>query len=300
MGGAHIDRNGTMKAPYIVGSSIPGVMSEDIGGGGFNIACNLARLDIPVTFSSPRADDSLTFRIQNKMQDLANFVDLPVQMGGNPPSYTALKDQNGELIAALADMQLYDNLDESVFPDPALQNKIRQAGILVTDANFPQKVLSAIGELVSVDCQWYAVATSPAKVNKFRPTLHHLTLLSMNLNEAAELTALADHPPLDIVNKLRDMGLKSGIITDGPRGLSYFTHHDEIINLSPFSSDNILDVTGAGDATLAGFIASMLTGKSIKDALQAGLAAAKITIETKGACSEQLSMRSIADVRAAY
>lgn len=275
-------------------------MSEDVGGGAFNIASNLARLDIPVTFSSPRADESLTFKIQSKLHDLPKFTDFAIQVNGNSPSYTALKDENGELVAALADMQLYDNLDAKSFLTEELQNKIRLAEVLIMDANFPREVLTVIGELIGKHCHWYAVATSPAKVERLLPSLGKLKLLSMNINEAAQLTGLTGKSTLKIIDRLREMGLQSGIITDGPRGLYYFSDHDDVINSSPFSSNNVLDVTGAGDATLAGYIASILSGASSKEALRVGLAAAKITIETNGACSEQLSIKSIDAVIAGH
>lgn len=299
LGGAHIDRNGTMEAPYIKGSSIPGTMSEDIGGGAFNIASNLARLNIPVIFSSPRADESLTFKIRSKLQNLPNIVDFPIQIEGNSPSYTALKDENGELIAALADMQLYDNLGVENFLTEELQDKIKQTEVLVTDANFPSEVITAIGHLIAENCKWYAVATSPAKVKKLLPSLTRLNLLSMNINEAMELTTSTNNSISEIMDGLQDLGLKTGIITDGPKGLHYFSDNNIAIKAPPFPSNNVLDVTGAGDATLAGYIASTLRGKYSEEALRVGLAAAKITIETNGACSEQLSMKSIEAVMAA-
>lgn len=274
-------------------------MHEDVGGGAFNIACNLVRLDIPVIFSSPRADNGLTRKIQNKLQELSNFVDFPIQVEGNSPSYTALKDRDGELIAALADMQLYDGLDVERFLTEELQYKIKHAKVLVTDANFPSEVLVAVGELIQEGCQWYAVATSPAKVNRFRPSFTRLNLLSMNMNEAAELTGLVHNSAYEMIYRLQELGLTSGIITDGPRGLHYFSDGDVVISLPPARSETVIDVTGAGDATLSGFIASTLRGAPSEDALLTGLIAAKITIETNGACSEVLSSEAIEAVKAA-
>ncbi len=293
MGGAHIDRNGTMNKPYITGSSIPGTMREDIGGGAFNVASNLAQLDIPVIFSSPRADGNLTFAIKNKLRNLSNFIDFPIQLEGNSPSYTALKDKNGELIAALADMQLYDELTTESFLTEKLRTKITQADIIITDANFPAHISSAIGKLKTEQCRWYAVATSPAKVKRLQPSLPSLNLLSMNINEAIELTGLTKHSIPELIEQLHNMGLKSGIITDGSNGLHYFSNHTQTISLPPYPSDKIQDVTGAGDAILSGFIASTLKNATAEEALRTGLAAAKITIEVNGACSEQLSTKTI-------
>lgn len=300
MGGAHIDRNGTMDAPYLKGSSIPGRMIEGIGGGAFNIASNLSRLGVHVTFSSPRADDNLTSAIRNEVSNFPNFKDLPVKVKGSSPSYTALKDTTGELIAALADMKLYDELNATGYLTEQLQAEIRQAEVLITDANFPCAILTAIGELINENCQWYAVATSPAKVKKLLPSLHRLHLLSMNINEASELTSITSNAPFELINGLQSLGLKNGIITKGPRGLDYFGKDIGSINLQPYPSDNVEDVTGAGDAILSGYIATTLQGARSRDALSAGLAAAKITIEVNGACSKQLSMKSIEDIMTAH
>ena len=124
IGGAHIDRKGAMETDYIIGASIPGTIEEVVGGGAFNVAANLSRLGSEVTFISPRADDTNSIKVANAIKPLS-ISDNPVICGGSTPSYTALIDRHGELVAALADMKLYDNLSSETFLTCQHQTRIR-------------------------------------------------------------------------------------------------------------------------------------------------------------------------------
>ncbi len=295
IGGAHIDRKGKMQAPYFKGSSIPGTMTDAIGGGAFNVAINLARLDEPVLFASPRTNDASAIDIKTAIENIHNITDLPINTQGRTPSYTAMIDQDGELIAALADMDLYDDLETSQFLTNELRDTLQSCKILVTDANLPEAVLTKISELISKDTIWYAIATSPAKVIKYKDVLDKITLLAMNKNEAMALTNMDVHTQntSDFIPQLKIMGLGGAIITDGEAPLACYMTDEAPLEILPPVLTKIVDVTGAGDATIAAFISSILNKAPLKHALENAIAAAQITIGFDGAQNPQLSQTKI-------
>lgn len=295
IGGAHIDRKGKMQAPYFKGSSIPGTMTDAIGGGAFNVAVNLARLDELVLFASPRTDDASAIDIQTAINNMKNMSDLPIKTKGRTPSYTAMIDQDGEMIAALADMDLYDGLETSRFLTDELRIKLQNCKILVTDANLPEAILGEISKLISLDTLWYAIATSPAKIIKYKDVLEKITLLAMNKNEAMALTNLDGLPQTTstFIPLLKAMGLGGAIITDGEAPLACYMTDETPLEILPPELSKVIDVTGAGDATIAAFISSIDNKAPLKRALENAIAAAQITIGFDGAQNPQLSQSKI-------
>lgn len=57
----------------------------------------------------------------------------------------------------------------------------------------------------------------------------------------------------------------------------------------------VVDVTGAGDAFLAGVAYGVLRGEPFADACRSGLAAARIALETASSSSEQLNEERLAE-----
>lgn len=295
IGGAHVDRKGKMLASYQRGSSIPGQMIEQIGGSAFNIAVNLARLSKPIIFISARCDEALGQKIATMFGDLNVLVDRPVKVSGRAPSYTALLDDRGDLIAALADMNLYDALETDVFLNDMVQEQIKQSDMLITDGNLPSDILLAISHLKPSPCEWIAVATSPAKIVRYEAVLKDLTLLSMNMNEARQLAGQPLKQASDCHSALLAKGLSSAIITDGGSELLYYDADDKLAVTPPLLR-NILDVTGAGDAFLSGFVSARLDGKGARAALNDALAASYITLQSDQAQSQALSLEKLTDI----
>lgn len=286
IGGAHIDRKGVMETDYIEGASIPGSIEEVVGGGAFNVAANLSRFGFNVTFISPRADDTNAKLVANTIKPL-DIHDQPVSCQGHTPSYTALIDRHGELVAALADMKLYDGLTCEKFLTDNVVNQLKNCCILITDANLPDKVLVEIAALIPPECHWYAIAVSPAKVVRYLLVIDRIDCLAMNMNEAKAMTAKSDIS--DLSRGLKQLGLRGAIITNGSNDIVGYLKGFDDITLKPQQVNNIVDVTGAGDATLSGFVAKIEDNDGIKHALEFGMAAAQLTIAINGAQHPLLS-----------
>ncbi|MEP3197646.1 MAG: carbohydrate kinase family protein [Lentilitoribacter sp.] len=286
IGGAHIDRKGAMETDYIIGASIPGTIEEVVGGGAFNVAANLSRLGLDVTFISPRANDTNSIKVANAIKPLS-ISDKPVILEGSTPSYTALIDRHGELVAALADMKLYDNLSSEAFLTDDVINELKNCRILITDANLPEDVLAKISKTISSDCRWYAIAVSPAKVMRYLPVIKRIDCLAMNMNEAKAITAKSDS--FDIRRSLEQQGLRGAIVTNGADNIIGYLNGLSDVTLKPTQVNKIMDVTGAGDATLSGFVARIEANDGIKQALEFGMAAARLTIAINGAQHPLLS-----------
>jgi pseudouridine kinase len=284
IGGAHIDRRGRISGPYVPGTSNPGVLAEDVGGGVFNALRNAAHRGVTASLLSLRGGDAAGESVARAIVR-AGIEDLSVVfLDRSTPSYTALLDRDGELIAGLADMGLY----ELAFAKQLGRSKVREAvaaaSAIFCDANLPE---AALGKLATVSAAKpiYAIAISPAKVTRLAKLLPCISSLFMNRHEAAALAGLEGASTAEVVARLKAKGLVSGVVTAGGEPVTGFDR-EGVFSIAPPRPRKIADVTGAGDAVAGATIAAMMKGSDLRDALREGLAAAMLTVESNGAVAD--------------
>ncbi len=289
LGGAHIDRRGRIFGETAPGASNPGAWFEEAGGGGFNAARNLARLGFDVRLISPRGGDPAGEMVAEAARH-AGVDDRPfVFLDRKTPSYTAIIERDGNLVIALADMELYKLFGPRRLMIRAVRDAFDEADLILCDANLPPETLAAIAKKAS-SCgkPLAAIAISPAKVVRLRSCLAEIDHLFLNEAEAAALTESRPEDPRQWVEQLRAIGLKGGVITRGQREAIAFTA-SEAISLQPPLVDDVADVTGAGDSLAAGVLSGLLGGLGLAQAIRHGAAAAAITVQSQMATAENLS-----------
>lgn len=289
LGGAHVDRRGRIFGETAPGASNPGAWFEETGGGGFNAARNLARLGFQVRLISPRGGDPSGEMVAEAASH-AGIEDTPfVFLDRKTPSYTAILERDGNLVIALADMELYQLFVPRRLAIRAVRDAFEATDLVLCDANLPAETLAVIAARAAANGKPVAaIAISPAKVIRLKPCLAGIDHLFLNEAEAAALTETRPEDPREWVSGLRALGLRNGVITRGKRELIAFSR-DAIVSLQPATVDNVADVTGAGDSLAAGVLAALLAGHELGEAIRHGAAAAAITVQSPFATAENLS-----------
>jgi sugar/nucleoside kinase (ribokinase family) len=279
VGGAHIDRRGQVAGAYVPGASNPGIMAEDVGGGAFNALRNAVRRGAAGAIMSVRGGDAAGETVSraiasNRIADLsAIFLDRTT------PSYTALLDRDGDVIAALADMALYDIAFAKQVRRAGFRAAVADADALLCDANLPADALVGLAALAAVK-PLFAIAISPAKVVRLKEVLNALSCLFMNFREAACLAGLPGNASVgDVVARLRAMGLASAVISRGGAPAVAFDRSG-IVSVTPPRARKIADVTGAGDALAGATMVALLRGLPLGEAVREGMAAAMLAVES--------------------
>ena len=295
LGGAHIDRRGMIETETAPGASNPGSWMEEAGGGGFNAARNLSRLGFQVRIIAPRGGD-VTGEAVAEAAKQAGVEDTPFTftfLDRRTPSYTAILERDGNLVIALADMDLYKLFTPRRLKIRAVREAITASDILLCDANLPDDTLTALG-LVARACEkpLAAIAISPAKAVKLKAALGDIDILFMNEAEARALTGETAANVRDWPDILRKAGLCGGVVTRGASEVVAFNGTEKAI-LHPPLIREVKDVTGAGDAMASGYLAAIAEGKTIAEALRQGAAAAAITVQSPFATSHELSKDSV-------
>lgn len=298
LGGAHVDRRGMIESETVPGASNPGAWMEEAGGGGFNAARNLSRLGFEVRIIAPRGGDTNGDVVAAAARE-AGVEDTPFTfLDRRTPSYTAILEADGNLVIAIADMDLYKLFTPRRLRVRAVREAIAACDVMLCDANLPQETLQAIGAAArSSGKPLAAIGISPAKVVRLREALPQIDILFMNEAEARALTGQTVTDIRGWPEHLRALGLGGGVITSGARQVVAFSGAD-IAVLNPPSVANVRDVTGAGDAMAAGYLAATAQGLPPSQALRWGAAAAAITVQSFSATAMDLSSASLENMLA--
>lgn len=297
IGGANVDLRGRPQAPFIPGTSNPGTVHRHPGGVGRNIATNLARLGVEVVFLSAVGDDEpgryLLERTAAAGVDVSRVLVIPQQPTA---AYLAMLDENGSLVAAISDMRILENLTPEYIEGH--RDEIERAQAVLFDANLsPQAMASAVSLARGSKKFLAAAAVSRPKAPRLIPHLSSLDLLFCNKSEAevlAEAMIGGVSEAVEVATKLVGTGVGFCVITVGEKGAAYATAEESGHN--PARPAVVADTTGAGDALAAAVLFGFLIRLSIGEALNLGLVAAHLTVQTPETTSPELSLKRLQEM----
>lgn len=297
IGGAHLDRRGMIEGPAHLHASNPGRWLVQPGGGAFNAASALARLGNAVTLIAPRGGDTAGELVAAAVEE-AGIEDRPVVfLDRATPTYTAILDERGDLVVALADMALYDAFRPRQCDRRQLREAIAGADFVLTDANLSADTLAALASRCrEAGTPLAAIAISPAKVVRLKPALPDLACLFMNSREAAALAG-ADEGNGHWPERLRAEGLRSAVISSGADAVVAYDE-DGVWRIRPPRVESVVDVTGAGDALAGATLSALAAGNPLESAVCDGIAAAAIAVGSADSAPASIHPQSLAKMRA--
>lgn len=297
VGGANVDVKVRTLAPAVMGSSNPGVSTQAPGGVARNIAENLARLGVETHLIAAVGRDAPGDLLLRETEAAGVDVRSVLRLDGPTGTYTAVLDERGELLIAVAAMQSMDALTPA-----ALQERrgvLRGAAWVVADGNLSAETLTHLLTLCTE--AGVPVVFEPVSVPKaarLLPALQAELAPHTVTPNVAELAALVGREVADTPQALRDAaaelharGIQTVWVRRGERG-SLLSTADGLTEL-PALPAQVTDVTGAGDAMLAAYLAALLGGCLPAEAARYGHAAAALTVESAQAVSPTLTPAAV-------
>ncbi|MEA5039389.1 MAG: carbohydrate kinase family protein [Clostridiaceae bacterium] len=282
-GGANLDLLGRAKGRALPGDSTPGTVRFRCGGVGRNICENLARLGAETALLSAVGDDWASELILRSCADAGIDVSGLLHVSGRTGAYLAAEDGDGELLAAINDMEILQALTPAALT--VCTPLLHAADALVLDANLPEQSLVWLAEQFSGPI--FADPVSCAKAERLLPLLPRLAFLKPN---RAELYLLSGRDGVkEGMEALQARGVQSLCVSLGAEGAALLTAGGDFC-LVPAPHVPICSVTGAGDSLTSGTIFGLLSGKAPERALRFGTAAAALTLQYDGAVRPDLSV----------
>lgn len=288
IGGANVDIKGRAQSIVLPGTSNSGCVTISPGGVGRNVAENLARLDVDVALVSMVGDDANGRLVRSATAKCG--VDVSMLGTGSAPTgtYLAVLDGSGEMVTAVNDMRVIDDLVPGFLAQH--EGRLAAAELLVTDCNLPVDSLAWLARLSARTGRRLLI--DPISVPKSRK------LLDLNLDvpvfalvaNRLQVEALTGQSELDVMAKqLHGMGFDNIVVHLGREGVMVSEGARLLARLPALPVEGIADVTGAGDAAVAGLALGLLMGMSFLDAARLGQAAAALNLRSLNSVAEDVS-----------
>jgi len=287
-----MDRVLRLLEPGVTGTSNPVVSSWTRGGVARNVAENLARLAVPCSLVSIVGNDEAgrTLLLDTAKQGVDTGL---VQKSLSKPtgSCTRAIDPDGELFVSFADMAICDQMDRSFIQNRWLQ--IGHATVVFADTNLPAESLSYL----ITGCREHGLtlvldAVSTSKARQLPLNLNGVDMLVCNRSEARAM--LGEDIARDIegmTQALCQRGAASAVVTAGADGIC-FARDGECVAI-PAVSGEAVDVSGAGDAFVAGTLYGRLQNYDPVTSLRIGANAAAMTIACRESNCPDLSVEAV-------
>ena len=299
IGGAAIDLGLRLQGPTILGTSNLAEAASSFGGVARNVAELLARFGADTALLSAVGEDAagagLLEHLRSVGVDTSRSFVVP---GGETARYIAVLDEAGELVIGVNAMQV----SAAVTAERIRSTELPGAGWVFAECNLdPDTIASVLARVGEHPGLRLAVDTiSVPKVARLPADLSGIDLLFTNVDEANALLGL-DEPRstaggLALSAALRDRGIDAVVVTLGDRG--HVSRSADGAWWSGSVAAEVVDVTGAGDALIAGTLAGVHRGLDLATASRDGALAAALTAESPHVAPPDLTITRIDAVRA--
>jgi pseudouridine kinase len=278
IGAALVDELFYCIEPVVPGSSNPATMRRTAGGVVRNIAHHLVLLDIPTSFITVVGNDPDGEWLVAECK--RSGMEMHIMKADAPTGkYAAIINPDGSLYTAAA-----INPCETYLTIELLQQQsevLLCAAIVLADTNLKGNVLGWLIQFCKDNnIPIFIEPVSASKAKRLQLIdLHGVWMTTPNEDEICPMTAADDMP--NAVQELLQRGVKNVWLTKGAQGSSMY-RHDNVIHL-PAAPVSVTDMTGAGDAALAAYIAAWYRDMDQINCMKAGHSLAALVLQQPGA-----------------
>ncbi len=268
---------GFSYATYRPYDSNPGKVKVSCGGVCRNIAENMSLVGTNTQFISILGDDEKGKDILRQAEkvgvDMTNTLIVP---GGSTPTYMAILDENGEMVSAVVDTKLANEFSKEALSERA--TIIENAEYMFLGADNPP-FLEHIVSTYQGKTKFVLDPVSAAKAARIKHLLHYFHTVKPNRHEAEVLCGFEVKTYEDARKAgayLRSLGVQNVFISLDVDGVYYNDGNEE--GIVKAKALEVINVTGAGDAFVAGIGAGYMANKSTLEIVKYAIAMSNITI----------------------
>ncbi|EEU9638107.1 pseudouridine kinase [Escherichia coli] len=268
IGSANIDVAGYSHESLNYADSNPGKIKFTPGGVGRNIAQNLALLGNKAWLLSAVGSGFYGQSLLTQTNQSGVYVDkCLIVPGENTSSYLSLLYNTGEMLVAINDM----NISNAITAEYLAQHRefIQRAKVIVADCNISEEALAWILDNAA-NVPVFVDPVSAWKCVKVRDRLNQIHTLKPNRLEAETLSGIALSGRDDVAKVaawFHQHGLNRLVLSMGGDGVYYSDISGENGWSAPIKT-NVIYVTGAGDATMAGLASCWVDGMPFAESVR--------------------------------
>lgn len=290
IGGANVDIKGRADERHLQGTSNPGKITVSPGGVGRNIAENLARLGVAAALITALGEDANGALLREACASAGVDMSMAVRVDKPTGCYLAVLDDQGEMVSAVSDMRAVDRLEPADLE--AAADRLAAAAMLVADCNLSTACLDWLCRFSAA--RYVRLLIEPVSVVKAAKLLSFTRaqpVFAVTPN-AAQLAALTGQEDETGMARLHVLGFRNIVMHRGRAG-ALASDGAVILPVPPAPVSGVADVTGAGDAAVAGLVLGLLDGLPLARAAWLGQCAAAIKLGSARSVAESLDRDSL-------
>lgn len=297
IGGANMDFKHHLFESATLETSNPGSTQSAAGGVGRNIAQNLAQLGVNTQLLSVIGLDATGEQLIRETSATGVKLEHIKRSQTHTGTYSAILEPSGELVVAVAAMDILNELSPAYLQSK--QPVLEHTSLIVIDSNIPEASLSMMTELAS-ERNWQLIIepVSVPKARKLRSVLTtnaNIHTITPNQDELAVLVKQSLNSDQDLLNACQDLhakNIENVWVSLGARG-SLLSSKNGTNHFIPALKTQVQDITGAGDAALAGYLYAILQDATLEQACHYGHAAAALTVSTSHTVNPELTAQRL-------
>jgi sugar/nucleoside kinase (ribokinase family) len=138
------------------------------------------------------------------------------------------------------------------------------------------------------------VGVSGPKMKNLPKDIHGLDIIICNIDETQTYFNTDTENGYELCQLWLDAGVEQAIVTAGTKG-SYYGKENKVMHQKPFliKADQIVDVTGAGDAFSSALLYGVIKGESLEKSVKFGTVNSSLTIQVPFAVNPNLSIKKL-------
>lgn len=292
IGGTNIDIQGFSKNKIVFKDSNPGEVKTSLGGVGRNIGENLARLGVETKLISVIGDDVYGNKILDEARAIGlNMNDSLIMEGTATSTYLSILDENRDMTVAIAHMDTIDNMTVDFIKSK--KHVVEHSKLCIIDTNAPKDVIEYI-VTTAKDTSFFLDTVSTTKAKKVKDIIGYFHTIKPNKLEAEVLSGIkiVDEDSLRAnANYFLDKGVKRVFISLGDEGVYY--NDGNVEELVKAHKINAVNVTGAGDAFIAGLAYCYLNDFDLYDTTRFAMTVSLLAISHEETINPNMSLQNV-------
>lgn len=267
------------------------MVTRTAGGVGRNIAHQLALLDVPVQLISVFGNDTEGDWLKEICRTAGVGLVASITRDGFSGKYTGILKSDGSLFLAF----LTNPANYLITPEHLEQHRqlLTTASFLLADTNISIQTIDwllAFSRQTDIPLIIEPVSVPPARKLK-QADFNGLFLITPNEDELPVLCSEKAQTMEQQIGELLNRGVLNIWLHNGKHGSAFYSKEKQIGLNAP--SIDVLDSTGAGDGSLAGYLMGKYLGKEDIDCLKLAHTLSAEILQVKGAVVTHLDQQKL-------
>jgi len=272
-----------------------------LGGSPSNVAMNMAKLGLKTTLVGTVGDDGLGNYIIDKLNQ-AQIDTQYIEKLKNIPTSAILISRTLSTPEFIPFRKADYHIKKKQVPNSLLKKaKIFHTSCFALSKNTAQKtILLKAQKAVDYNCRLsidinYSDQIWSSKVEAIKIIKHFCQfdpLVKISMDDVYRLFG-SKITFKQVFSFFHNLNVEVVCLTLGSKGVKLSQKNKKIISLPAIKIDNIMDVTGAGDAFWAGFLTAFIKKKSFNECLEVALQLAALKLQNIGDLPNNINLCSI-------